>query len=165
MIEFRSALRKRINDLVVPVVGVGSDPTEFVRTFDKRLKDVDVAALPFLVINVRMMEKLLPGEIGNPFQKYTWTVHIYYLDMETNADHYDIADERRDHIIAKVEKALEEARLLQIGGDILQSVDTDGHREVVYDSSIQTIIFDESGDDSHQSFTCELHFEVYTDRS
>jgi hypothetical protein len=145
----------------MPAIGIGSHPTEYIKTWDSYLHDVDIPNLPFLVVNVRTVEKDLDPEIGQNYGKYIWTVHIYYLDMSTEAGGYDAGDVKRDHILAKIEKTLEANPFLQS----LEVVDTDGHREYVYSSSVELIDFDASGQDQNQSFVSELHFQVKTDRS
>jgi len=167
MIEFRNTLQERVMTVAQSAVGASASPPvqQPVKTFDEKLRDVEFNQLPFLVVNVRSAEKQLPGEIGNNYQKYTWTVHIYYLDTDQTPGAIGASD-RRDTILARVEKRLEENKFLcdPVTNEALKTTDTDGHVEVVYDSSIQYIAFDESGQDGFQSYTAEMIFEVYTDR-
>lgn len=168
MIEFRPILQQRLIDILTPAVGVGSDANDYIKTFSKFLYDVPIANLPLLVVTVRTAEKLEAGEIGNSYSMYTWTAHLYYLDMDTNvADPYHAGADKRDHITSRIMKAIEGNRFLPdpITKQPLQSVDADGHTEQAYDSSFQAITFDESGEPGNQSFTTELFLEVYTDRS
>lgn len=160
MIDFRKVLQDKCMELAQTAVGPGSDPVNYVKTFDKRLHDIEVDETPFLVVNVRTAEKAAPGEIGNGgYDLFMWTVHFYYLAVEV--EDWQEGSDRRDIIFGKLEKALEENKNL----NNLQSTSTDGKREYVYDSSITAGLFDDSGEEEYYSFVSELYFNVYTARS
>lgn len=158
LIEFRSALRDRVQEIATATVGPGTDPTDYIKTFDSYLHDVKIEALPYMVITVRTAELNESGEMGGDFDLYRWTLHIYYLD--TNPD-YPTGDDRRNVIMGKLEKALELDRFL---GN-LRHVDDAGNEEYVIDSRITTILFDSSGENNYHSFVSELYLEVDTARS
>lgn len=158
MIDFRTKLEDKISTLVTTWVGPSSGITAPVVTFDDHLHDVELNQFPYVVINVRTAEKAEAGEIGNTYDLFMWTIHIYYLDLVAT---YSTGKTRRDHILSIIEKNLEKNRYL----DHLQSTDPDGAREYVYDSSISAILFDSSGQEEYYSFVSELYLNVYTARS
>lgn len=158
MLNFRTHLQDNITTIVRAAVGSGTDPTDYVRTFDSYLHDIDIIDNPFVVINVRTAEKASQSEIGNTYDLYMWTVHIYYIDI---TDTYASGDNRRNLILSKIEKTLEENRRL---GN-LEVIDTSGHREYVYDSSISAILFDQSGQEEYYTWVSELYLNVYTAKS
>lgn len=161
MITFRTVLEDKLLAIAQAQVGVGTDSTDFVRTFDNHIHDFNLDYAPnpwpFVVVNVRTAEHAggaQGSEIGTPYDLYEWTVHIYYIDIVKD---YNTGDMRRDKILGKLVKALEENRRL----DNLESVYS-GTREYVYDSTISAVVFDSSGQEEEYSFQSELYLTVYT---
>lgn len=158
MIDFRTHLQNKILDLSKEIVGVGTDATNYVRTFDDHLHDFNLDFTPnpwpFIVVNVRTAERSGDSEIGLAYDLYMWTVHIYYIDLVQT---YSQGDQRRNFILSKLVKYLEENRRLENF-----EVMVNGKREYVYDSTISAVLFDSSGQEEEYSFVSELYLQVYT---
>lgn len=151
MIDFRTHLQNRC--IQIATTSVATD----VKTFDNHLHDVELTQMPFMVVNVRTAEKSGESEIGVNYDLYMWTVHFYYLDI---AEVYNTGDQRRNTVMSKLEKSLEEDR--RLGG---LDVTVNGKREYVFDSSISAALFDSSGQEEYYSFVSELYLNVYTAKS
>src|SRR5688572_15417739 len=100
MIEFRNTLQNKLLDMMKTVVGPGTESVDFVRTFDNHLHDFNLEFTPnpwpFLVVNVRTSERASQSEIGNPYDLYEWTTHIYYIDITAD---YNAGEKRRDKLV------------------------------------------------------------------
>lgn len=155
MIEFSTELETRVKDILVANTGVGTDPDNYVKTWDDHLHDETVDNMPYVVITTRTAEKAGESEIGSKYDLYTYTVHIYYLDIQTV---YATGKLKRSNILSRMKKSLESNRRL----NNLQSIDPDGVREYVYDANISAVLFDSSGQEEYYSFVSELYLNVYT---
>ena len=161
MIEFRTALEDRLMSIITTTVGTGTDPTHFVRTVDNHIHDFNLTFTPnpwpFMVVAIRSVEQSGQSEVGVPYDLYMWTVHLYYISLDAN---FNTGDEKRNFILGKLVKKLEEDRFL--GG---LSSTSGGKRERVYDSTISAVLFDFAGQEEEYSFQSELYLNVYTQRN
>lgn len=156
MIEFATKLEERLNSILVPIVGVGSDPTFYVKTWDDHLHDEAVENMPFIVITTRTAEKSGESEIGSKYDLTMYTVHIYYLDIDAS---HSVGKKRRSNILSRVRKVLMEDRRL---GNLLVTELATQTTEYVYDTTISAVLFDESGQEEYYTFISELYLNVYT---
>lgn len=154
MIEFRQELQNKLLELCETWTDKDADSTNYVATYDNHLHDVPMEETPFLVVNVRRQTKETEGEIGEKHGLSIWEVHIYYISLEED---YNVGDKKRDNILSRIEKELEEDRRLGNFTVTGQSV-----TEKVYDNSITDILFDSSGQEQYYSFVSEMYLNVYT---
>lgn len=159
MIEFREKLQKDLQDKLITWTGENSGLTDYVKTFDDHLHGFDTEEtpdpFPFIVVNVRSAESKQEGEIGVTYDLWSWLVHIYYIDSR---DDYREGDNARNTIMGTIVKKLEEDR--RLGGFFTK--DTDGHKEYVFDSKIDAVLFDVSGSEEYFTFVSELYLNVFT---
>lgn len=160
MIEFSERLEERIREVVDAVAG-SSTPAPYIKSYGDHAADVPYDQMPHMMVIVRTDEKESSGEIGNEgYDLWRWTVHLYYLDIETSDDPnaYKTAKQRRSNIMSRVTKGLERNKRL----NNLEVIDSDGAREYVYDSEISAVLFDSSGQPGDYSFVTELYLNVFT---
>lgn len=158
MIDFSEKLEEYLQQKVIDWVGSGSTLTNPVVTVDDHLhgfNEVDPDPFPFVVVSVRQAESQAESEIGVSYDLWSWTVHFYYIDSRSD---YITGKSMRKTVIGTLIKQLEKDR--RIGG--FDSVDDDGAREYVYDSKIDAVLFDVSGQEEYYTFVSELYLNLYT---
>lgn len=165
LVEFGTELEDHIRGLLEDEVGTGSDPDDFVRTFDDHLRDVDIAFTPnpwpFVVVTTRGME--LSGrsepEIGttHAHNLHQWEVHIYYIDVAQN---YAAGKAKRTKLAGKITSLIERNPTLSN----FESSDSTG-REYVWDTTVSNVVLDASGEEETYTFVTEIYLTIDTAKS
>lgn len=165
LVEFSTELEEHITNVVKETVGEGTDPDNWVRSFDDHLHDFDLAYTPnpwpFVVVAVRDME--LSGrsepEIGtdHAYNLHTWTAHIYYIDVVQD---YATGKRKRDNIMGRISRIFErDPRIMNF------EVSDELGREYVWDSRITNLVRDQSGQETEYAFVCEMYVSIDTAKS
>lgn len=149
---FETELEKKVQDLAKTYIG--SD----IGVFDDHLRALDLdlgEKFPFLVTTVRTSENQDQSEIGNDYDLWTWTVHIYYVDSQED---YATAKARRSKVMGTLKKNFEKNHNL----NAFRVTGTDGHSEYIYDSKVEAVLFDYSGMEEYHTFVSEMYITFYT---
>jgi hypothetical protein len=157
MISFRKHLRDRLVELLTTWVGPAT-ALPHANLIDDHLYDVERTSLPFVVATVRRIEPAEAPEIGTGYTVDEWEAIIYYLDIQ---DRWADGDDIMNNIVSVIAKELQLDRRL---GN-LEVVDPAGNREYVFNTRINTVLFDTSGQEGEYSFVSEIHLTVQTDKS
>ena len=162
---FMNALEERVVDLLKPVVGEGSDPVDYIKSWEYYLTDLNfdprnyTQHFPFVVVSSRGLEQMNPGEMGTRMEINNWNVHIYYIDV---VKEYEEGRQRRAKLVHLIQKTLElEPRL----GELAVTAPNDSITTKVYDSNFSSIQFDSSGQEGYYSFVSELYLNVGTSKN
>lgn len=158
IIDVATALEQKITEILTRTVGVGTDPTNFVKLFDDHLHDVEITLMPFVVVTARSAEQGVERSIGQHFMPRDYIVHIYYLDL---SETFPEGKARRNLIVEKMASELEQNYRL----DNFSLTDPAGNTEHVWDTDLTNILLDYSGQDEYYSFVSELYLTVHTDRN
>lgn len=165
MIQFRTKLEATLRDKLEEWVGVGSDASDYVHTFDDYLHpfDLDITPdpFPFLVYTVRGWNESgrSDGEIGNPHDLREWDAHIYYVDTRLDREE---GKTKRNKIMGIIEKELELSRPNFFG---FEAIDGNGKREYIWDVRLTNGVFDTAQEDEYHTFVNELYITFDTART
>lgn len=162
MIEFSDQLEERLTDLCKTAVGEGTDATNFVKTFDNYLHDIEISDYPYIALSVRTgNENPGLGELTTQRDIWTWYVHIYYMDVQEESTYAD-GKKKRSNIMSRVEKQIIQDRRL---GNLEVTDDESGYREYVWDTHITNVLFDYTGQEDYHVFVSEMYVEVHSGKT
>lgn len=157
MIEFADGLEKKITQVLTDSVGAtGTDPTNFIVTFDDHISDYQVEQFPVLVVFLREGDKK-GDEINAPQGMKDYLIHIYYMDLVSTAQR-PAGKTKRSNLMSRIEKTVNNNPRF----DAFETLDDDGTREYIWHSELTSFNLDDSGLDEYHQFIGEMYFTVHS---
>lgn len=158
-ISMRRTLQNAVLKIINDTVGPSATNVPYrIKTTDVHLKDRPIEDMPHVVVFVRQKE--LDGkEMGSIRELWSWQIHIYYLDI---SEDYTEGEKRRDKISDLIEVALSDRFNLD---NAVNTLDTTGNTERVYDSDFSSVLYDSSGQEGYFTFVTEFYLRVDTQRN
>ena len=162
---FVNALEESVINLLKPVIGEGTDPTDFIKSWEYYLKDLNFdrqdykRTFPFVVVTAHSAEQMSPGEMGTRLEINNWAVHIYYIDVVMD---YEDGRQRRAKLVHQIQKTLELNPRL---GNLSITAPNDNIAVSVYDSNFTSIQFDSSGQEGYYVLVSEMYLSVATSKN
>ena len=162
MQEFGDKFEEYMLEWLPTLVGEGTDPTNYVVTFDDHLHGFDVEdptePFPFVVATMRSTTTQNQGEIGEAHDLRTWEMHIYYIDI---TDDYKAGKAKRSNIMSTIQMYIE-TNMTFGGFRVTSTLEDHNATEYVYDTTVSTIMYDYSGQEDYHTFTSEMYLTIYT---
>ena len=162
---FQPALEQRVIDILKPVIGEGTDATDYIKSWHHYLTDLNFdprnysSVFPFVVVSTRSLDQIGAGEIGTRFEINAWTVNLYYIDVVKD---YEEGRQRRARLTHQIQKTLELEPRLQ---NLAVVAPNDDIAVKVYDSNFSSIQFDSSGQEGYYTFVSEMYLTVNTSKN
>lgn len=151
--SFRKVLQDGVTDMCNTAVA------SQISTVGKYIPEgnLDLSDFPCLVVSVRQKGEAGPMEYGTLHELWDWTIHIYYLNI---TEEWDAGEELRDQTMHDLETYFESnPKLMNISGTMAA---TPVVTEYVFDSKIDTILYDQGGQDQYFTFSGQLYLTAHT---